>query len=66
MLATNTTFIDFLRIILPKLHVKSKPHPLKICWAKVEKVQKMQNLCIILLIDLSRCNFLEKLFLISK
>ena len=29
MLARNTIFIDFLRITLPKLHVKFKPNPLE-------------------------------------
>ena len=27
-------------IFLPKLHMKFQPHPLKIFWAKAEKVQK--------------------------
>ena len=48
ILATNTIFIDLLRITLPKLHVKLQPHPLKIFWAKVEKVQKTHELCIIM------------------
>ena len=51
MLATNTIFIDLVRITLSKLHVKFQPHPLKMFWAKVEKVQKTHKLCIIMLIN---------------
>ena len=43
ILATNTIFSDLKRIPLPKLHVKSQPHSLKIFWAKAEKVQKGIN-----------------------
>ena len=51
MLNTNTIFINLLRITLAKLHVKFQPNPLKIFWAKVEKVQKTHKLCIIMLIN---------------
>ena len=46
---------------LIKLHVKFKPLPLKIFRAKVEKVQKTHKLCIIMLINPSLHNFLEKI-----
>ena len=51
MLLTYTIFSDLMHITLPKLHVKLQPHPLKIFWAKVEKVQKTHKLCIIMLIN---------------
>ena len=51
ILAKTTIFIDLLCITLPKLHVKLQPHPLKIFQAKVEKVQKTQKLCTIMLIN---------------
>ena len=50
IIATNTIFIDLLRITISKLHVTLQPHPLKILGAKVEKVQKTHKLCIIMLI----------------
>ena len=40
ILARNTIFIDFIRINLPKLHMKLQPHPFKIFLAKLEKVQR--------------------------
>ena len=43
IIATNTIFIDLLRITISKLHVTLQPHPLKILGAKVEKVQKRIN-----------------------
>ena len=46
ILATNPIFSDLMRISLPKLHMKLEPHPLKIFWAKVEKVQKTHKICI--------------------
>ena len=60
MLATYTIFSALMRITLPKLHVKLQPHPLKIFWANVEKVQKTHKLCIIMLINPSYYIFLEK------
>ena len=48
ILATNTIFIDLLRITLPKLHVKLQPHPLNIFLAKLEKVQKTHEFYIIM------------------
>ena len=42
MLATNIIFVDLLRIILPKLHVKFQPHPL----SKGRKSAKRHKLCI--------------------
>ena len=51
ILATNTIFSDLMRITLPKLHVKLQSHPLRISWAKVEKVQKTHELYIIMLIN---------------
>ena len=59
ILATKTIFIELLCITLPKLHVKLQPHPLKIFWAQLEKVQKTHNLCIIMLINPSSCNLSE-------
>ena len=60
ILATNNIFSDVMHITLLKLHVKLQPHPLKIFWAKVEKVQKTHKLCIIMLINPSSYNFFEK------
>ena len=51
MLATNTVFIDWVHMTLTKLHEKFKPLPLKIFRVKVEKVQKMHKLCIIMPIN---------------
>jgi len=51
ILATNTNSSDMMRITLTELHVKLKPHPLKIFWAKLEKVQKTHELCIIMFIN---------------
>ena len=51
MLATNTIFIDLLRLSLPKLHVKFQSQSLKIYREKAEKVKKMDKLCIIMLIN---------------
>ena len=61
MLATNTIFIDLLCITLSKLHVKFQPNPLQIFLSKVEKVQKTHKLRMIMLINPSLYNFLEKI-----
>ena len=46
---------------LIKLHVKFKPLPLQNFRAKVGKVQKTHQLCIIMLINPSLHNFLENI-----
>ena len=40
ILATNTIFIDLLRITLPKLHIKLQPHPLKVYLSRGRKSAK--------------------------
>ena len=40
MLATNTIFIEEVHITIKKLHLKFQSLPLKIFWAKVEKIEK--------------------------
>ena len=59
MLTTNTIFIDFLRITLPKLFVKFQPHSLQTFLIKVDKVQKTHKLCIIMQINPSLYNFFD-------
>ena len=61
MLATNTILIDLVHSTLTKLHMKFQPLPLKIFWEKVEKVQKTHWLFIIMLINPSLYDFLEKI-----
>ena len=58
ILATNAIFIDLLR--LTKLHVKLQPLYIKDVLSEGKKRAKTQKLCIIMLINPSQYNLLEK------
>ena len=54
MHSTDIIFIAEVHITLTKLYVKFQSDPLKIFWAKVEKVQKMHKSCLTMLIKPSK------------